>query len=95
MWEIFSVSTGGDALSPTICAPAISPDQKGWQTVLKIKVLCSQWERSACTQEGASFFSLGGGGRDFIVFFLVPVVFSWWSSSLQDVPNSTSDLSQS
>ncbi len=40
-------------LCPTLCDPAISPGQ----TVLKTRVSCSQWEGSACTHEGSSFFS--------------------------------------
>jgi len=43
-------------------APLIWPKQR--QTILEIKVSCSQWEGSACTHEGSSFFSFGeGGGR--------------------------------
>jgi hypothetical protein len=64
-------------LCPTICDPAISPGQ----TVLETKVSCSQWEVSACTHEGSSFF-LFGGWR-FYVFFLL---FSSCSQRLPQVP---------
>jgi len=78
--------------------PAISPGQKWWQTILKIKVSCSQWEGSACTHEAPSFFLWGGGveERDFLFFPCsqsVPIVFSWDSQVVpQDVSKSTSDL---
>jgi hypothetical protein len=80
---------------------AISPGQKWWQTILKIKVSCSQWEGSACTHEAPSFFLWGGGGgleeRDFLFFPCsqsVPIVFPWDSQVVpQDVSKSTSDLS--
>jgi hypothetical protein len=51
----------------TVCGPAISPGQKWWQTFLKRKVSWSQWESSACTDEGFAFFlwgERGGGGVD-------------------------------
>ncbi len=40
--------------------PLISPGQKWWQTVLEIKVVCSQLQGSGCTQ--LLYFGVGGGG---------------------------------
>jgi hypothetical protein len=61
---------------------AISPRQKWWQTVLEIKVSCSQWKAQHGLVRGPDFFFLGlgrGGGGFFILFYslfsLVPIMF--------------------
>jgi hypothetical protein len=41
--------------------PLISPGHKWWQTVLEIKVACSQWQGSGCSQ--LLYFGVGGGHR--------------------------------
>ncbi len=76
-------------LCPTICAPATSPIQKWWQTVLETKVSCSQREDLTYTHEGSSFFLWGR--RVSRIFFpprsqYLPMEFSWTSSSSQVVP---------
>ncbi len=63
-WKLRDLFNGIDlwpivVLHPTICAPATSPIQKWWQTVLEIKVSCSQREDLTHTHEGSSFFLLG------------------------------------
>jgi hypothetical protein len=56
-------------LCPTVCAPSISTGQKWWQTVLEIKILCSQWESSASTQDkGSSFLLFGEEGWEILCF---------------------------
>jgi hypothetical protein len=50
-------------LCPIVCARTISPSQKWWQGVLKIKVSCSQWESLPRTLKGSSFCLLGEDGR--------------------------------
>jgi hypothetical protein len=70
------------------------------------KSSCSQWEGSACTHAGSSFFLLGEGTEGFffvfslfpMCYYHVPIEFQFLSGSqssqlvTQDVPNSTSEL---
>jgi len=72
-------------LCPTVYAPAISPSQKWWPTVLEIEISCSQWEGSACYSWWAQFFSLWELFFFFFFFcflFLVPNVFATCSHHL-------------
>ncbi len=84
-----------DELCAQNSAPAISPGQKWWLTVLEIEISCSQWEGSVCTQEWSSFFLLGEGGRA-VIFCFFPCsheVSKVFPDHSQFVPNSTWVLS--
>jgi len=82
-----------------VLAQAKNGDEEFWN----IKISCSQWEGSACTQSALIFFSLKfwvleggvGGGEDFFHFSFVLNMFpssSQWFPSVfpKGVPNSTS-----
>ncbi len=57
---------------PPVYNEGTSLGQKWWWTVLKIKISCSQWEGSACTQSALFFFlsTFGWEGEDFFHFSL-------------------------
>jgi len=87
--------------SPTVCAHAISPDQKWWQTVLEIKNYMQPMRRFSMHSQRVQFFSFWGGvgvGVGDFFFPLFPmcshhVSIRFLSGSQrvrQDVPNSTS-----
>ncbi len=67
--------------------PLISPGHKWWQTVLEIKVVCSQWQGSGCAQ--LLYFGVGGGIRGFFSSCsqCVPIIFTRGFQRARQVPN--------
>jgi hypothetical protein len=59
-------------LCTTNCTFPISPCQKWWQTILEIKVSCSQWDGLEYTNEGP-ILTFRGSKRYFFVYSLFPL----------------------
>ncbi len=90
------------SLCPQNSAPAITPGQKWWQTVLEIEIsYVANGKAQHALMKGVVFSCWGWGGRDFFCFSPCSQCVSNMFSSCsprsrvvpQDVPNSTSILS--